>query len=176
MPVWMDMDTTRCKSLSLHKALLSWLLSLSAPVCIFLSSCMQAFPALAQVQALRRVNECLLAENRAMLRVLARLSETASMPETEDLWSSEIICPHFRPVLPLSQSHNLHFSFLLEPVPSFSAVFLSGRSCTLLMLASFGTEIHPSLHAFFTQYPLCLSEGSSAAPITHLINLPLKCI
>ncbi|XP_008277184.1 protein phosphatase 1 regulatory subunit 12A-like isoform X1 [Stegastes partitus] len=45
----------------------------------------KAFPALAQVQALRRVNECLLAENRAMLRVLARLSETASMPETEDL-------------------------------------------------------------------------------------------
>lgn len=52
---------------------------------ISLSSCMQAFPALAQVQALRRVNECLLAENRAMLRVLTRLSETASMPETEDL-------------------------------------------------------------------------------------------
>ncbi|XP_030590031.1 protein phosphatase 1 regulatory subunit 12B-like [Archocentrus centrarchus] len=46
---------------------------------------LKAFPALAQVQALRRVNECLLAENRAMLRVLARLSETASMPETEDL-------------------------------------------------------------------------------------------
>uniref|UniRef100_A0A096LRB9 Protein phosphatase 1, regulatory subunit 12B n=1 Tax=Poecilia formosa TaxID=48698 RepID=A0A096LRB9_POEFO len=45
----------------------------------------KAFPALAQVQALRRVNECLLAENRAMLRVLTRLSETASMPETEDL-------------------------------------------------------------------------------------------
>ncbi|XP_068996690.1 protein phosphatase 1 regulatory subunit 12A [Embiotoca jacksoni] len=45
----------------------------------------KAFPALAQVQALRRVNECLLAENKAMLRVLARLSETASMPETEDL-------------------------------------------------------------------------------------------
>ncbi|XP_037539783.1 protein phosphatase 1 regulatory subunit 12B [Nematolebias whitei] len=45
----------------------------------------KVFPALAQVQALRRVNECLLAENRAMLRVLARLSETASMPETEDL-------------------------------------------------------------------------------------------
>ncbi|XP_013765960.1 protein phosphatase 1 regulatory subunit 12B isoform X1 [Pundamilia nyererei] len=46
---------------------------------------LKAFPALAQVQTLRRVNECLLAENRAMLRVLARLSETASMPETEDL-------------------------------------------------------------------------------------------
>nr|XP_046252534.1 protein phosphatase 1 regulatory subunit 12A-like isoform X1 [Scatophagus argus] len=46
---------------------------------------LKAFPALAQVQSLRRVNECLLAENRAMLRVLARLSETASMPETEDL-------------------------------------------------------------------------------------------
>ncbi|KAG7221582.1 hypothetical protein INR49_017113 [Caranx melampygus] len=45
----------------------------------------KAFPALAQVQTLRRVNECLLAENRAMLRALARLSETASMPETEDL-------------------------------------------------------------------------------------------
>ncbi|XP_037629024.1 protein phosphatase 1 regulatory subunit 12A-like isoform X7 [Sebastes umbrosus] len=45
----------------------------------------KAFPALAQVQTLRRVNERLLAENRAMLRVLARLSETASMPETEDL-------------------------------------------------------------------------------------------
>ncbi|XP_028437849.1 protein phosphatase 1 regulatory subunit 12B isoform X1 [Perca flavescens] len=46
---------------------------------------LKAFPALAQVQTLRRVNECLLAENRAMLRVLTRLSETASMPETEDL-------------------------------------------------------------------------------------------
>ncbi|KAM9752868.1 protein phosphatase 1 regulatory subunit 12B-like isoform 3-T3 [Menidia menidia] len=46
---------------------------------------LKAFPALAQAQALRRVNKCLLAENRAMLRVLARLSETASMPETEDL-------------------------------------------------------------------------------------------
>ncbi|XP_055366177.1 protein phosphatase 1 regulatory subunit 12B [Betta splendens] len=46
---------------------------------------LKAVPALAQVQALRRVNECLLAENRAMLRALARLSETASMPETEDL-------------------------------------------------------------------------------------------
>nr|XP_040049752.1 protein phosphatase 1 regulatory subunit 12B-like isoform X6 [Gasterosteus aculeatus aculeatus] len=46
---------------------------------------LKAFPALAQVQTLRRVNECLLAENRAMLRALARLSETASMPETEDL-------------------------------------------------------------------------------------------
>ncbi|XP_078806484.1 protein phosphatase 1 regulatory subunit 12B isoform X2 [Oryzias latipes] len=45
----------------------------------------KAFPALAQVQSLRRMNERLLAENRAMLRVLARLSETASMPETEDL-------------------------------------------------------------------------------------------
>ncbi|KAM8863511.1 protein phosphatase 1 regulatory subunit 12B-like isoform 2-T2 [Spinachia spinachia] len=46
---------------------------------------LKAFPALAQVQTLRRVNECLLAENRAMVRALARLSETASMPETEDL-------------------------------------------------------------------------------------------
>ncbi|TNN73499.1 Protein phosphatase 1 regulatory subunit 12A [Liparis tanakae] len=46
---------------------------------------LKAVPALAQVRTLRRVNECLLAENRAMLRVLARLSETASMPETEDL-------------------------------------------------------------------------------------------
>ncbi|KAL6119262.1 uncharacterized protein ACO6RY_03873 [Pungitius sinensis] len=46
---------------------------------------LKAFPALAQVQTLRRVNEGLLAENRAMLRALARLSETASMPETEDL-------------------------------------------------------------------------------------------
>ncbi|XP_028307919.1 protein phosphatase 1 regulatory subunit 12A-like [Gouania willdenowi] len=45
----------------------------------------KAFPALAQVQTLRRVNERLLAENRAMLRALARASETASMPETEDL-------------------------------------------------------------------------------------------
>lgn len=66
----------------------TWPASLHAlclPLSVSLSSCMQAFPALAQVQALRRVNECLLAENRAMLRVLARLSETASMPETEDL-------------------------------------------------------------------------------------------
>ncbi|XP_061591442.1 protein phosphatase 1 regulatory subunit 12A-like isoform X1 [Cololabis saira] len=46
---------------------------------------LKAFPALAQVQSLRRMNERLLAENRAMLRVLARLSETVSMPETEDL-------------------------------------------------------------------------------------------
>ncbi|KAJ4934238.1 hypothetical protein JOQ06_007040 [Pogonophryne albipinna] len=45
----------------------------------------KAFPPLAQAQTLRRVNECLLAENKAMLRVLARLCETASMPETEDL-------------------------------------------------------------------------------------------
>ncbi|XP_033942994.1 protein phosphatase 1 regulatory subunit 12B isoform X1 [Pseudochaenichthys georgianus] len=45
----------------------------------------KAFPPLAQAQTLRRVNECLLAENKAMLRVLARLSETAAMPETEDL-------------------------------------------------------------------------------------------
>ncbi|XP_077368704.1 protein phosphatase 1 regulatory subunit 12B isoform X6 [Festucalex cinctus] len=46
---------------------------------------MKAFPALAQAQALRSVNERLLAENRALLRALARLSETASIPETEDL-------------------------------------------------------------------------------------------
>ncbi|XP_061652185.1 protein phosphatase 1 regulatory subunit 12B-like isoform X2 [Phyllopteryx taeniolatus] len=46
---------------------------------------MKAFPALAQAQALRSVNERLLAENRAFLRALARLSETASIPETEDL-------------------------------------------------------------------------------------------
>lgn len=45
----------------------------------------KAFPALTQVQTLRRLNQCLLAENRAMLRALARLSETAAMPETEDL-------------------------------------------------------------------------------------------
>ncbi|KAK7915777.1 hypothetical protein WMY93_011538 [Mugilogobius chulae] len=45
----------------------------------------KAFPALTQVQTLRRFNQCLVAENKAMLRALARLSETASMPETEDL-------------------------------------------------------------------------------------------
>ena len=76
-----------------------------------LSSSVQAFPALAQVQSLRRVNECLLAENRAMLRVLARLSETASMPETEDLWSSDVIRPSFSPPP----------ATLLLPPPSFSA-------------------------------------------------------
>ena len=52
-------------------------------LCVY--SCVQAFPALAQLQTLRRGNERLLAENRAMLRVLARLSELASLPETEDL-------------------------------------------------------------------------------------------
>ncbi|CAL1606582.1 unnamed protein product [Knipowitschia caucasica] len=45
----------------------------------------KAFPALSQVQTLRRFNQCLVAENKAMLRALARLSETAAMPETEDL-------------------------------------------------------------------------------------------
>lgn len=90
------------ESSSLHTAFLPLhALSLCRPLSVSLSSSVQAFPALAQVQSLRRVNECLLAENRAMLRVLARLSETASMPETEDLWSSDIISltphpfPHF---------------------------------------------------------------------------------
>ncbi|XP_036389708.1 protein phosphatase 1 regulatory subunit 12B isoform X1 [Megalops cyprinoides] len=46
---------------------------------------LKALPQLAQLQSLRWRNERLLAENRAMLRVLARLSEVASMPETEDL-------------------------------------------------------------------------------------------
>lgn len=59
------------------------------PLSAALSSSVQALPALAQVQSLRRVNERLLAENRAMLRVLARLPESVSMPETEDLWSSD---------------------------------------------------------------------------------------
>lgn len=63
--------------------------SVCRPLSAALSSSVQALPALAQVQSLRRVNERLLAENRAMLRVLARLSDSASMPETEDLWSSD---------------------------------------------------------------------------------------
>lgn len=63
--------------------------SVCRPLSAALSSSVQALPALAQVQSLRRVNERLLAENRAMLRVLARLSESASMPETEDLWPSD---------------------------------------------------------------------------------------
>ncbi|XP_012676306.1 protein phosphatase 1 regulatory subunit 12B-like isoform X5 [Clupea harengus] len=46
---------------------------------------LKAVPALVQVQAVRRSNERLLAENRAMLRVLARLSEMAALPESEDL-------------------------------------------------------------------------------------------
>lgn len=74
-----------CISFSLEMLCLPACVPLSASLSMSLSHCMQVFPALAQVQALRRVNECLLAENRAMLRILARLSETASMPETEDL-------------------------------------------------------------------------------------------
>ncbi|XP_019907650.1 protein phosphatase 1 regulatory subunit 12B isoform X2 [Esox lucius] len=46
---------------------------------------LKACPALAQLQALRSGNQRLLAENRAMLRVLSRLSQAASLPETEDL-------------------------------------------------------------------------------------------
>ncbi|XP_061114105.1 protein phosphatase 1 regulatory subunit 12B isoform X3 [Conger conger] len=46
---------------------------------------LKALPQLAQLQALRWRNERLQAENRAMLRVLARLSDMASLPETEDL-------------------------------------------------------------------------------------------
>ncbi|KAJ3586302.1 hypothetical protein NHX12_012702 [Muraenolepis orangiensis] len=47
----------------------------------------KAAPLLARVQALRRGNQWLLAENRAMLRVLSRLSDptAAHLPETEDL-------------------------------------------------------------------------------------------
>lgn len=57
----------------------------AGPLSAALSSSVQALPVLAQVQSLRGVNERLLAENRAMLRVLARLTDSASMPETEDL-------------------------------------------------------------------------------------------
>ncbi|XP_056304959.1 protein phosphatase 1 regulatory subunit 12B-like isoform X1 [Danio aesculapii] len=42
-------------------------------------------PALARLQALRRGNARLLVENKAMLRTLAHLSQTASLPESEDL-------------------------------------------------------------------------------------------
>ncbi|XP_064876859.1 protein phosphatase 1 regulatory subunit 12B-like isoform X3 [Oncorhynchus nerka] len=46
---------------------------------------LKALPVLAQLQALRSGKECLLAENRAMLRVLTHLSQMAFLPETEDL-------------------------------------------------------------------------------------------
>lgn len=126
---------------------LSACVPLSASLSVSLSPCVQVFPALAQVQALRRVNECLLAENRAMLRVLARLSETASMPETEDLWSfrsSALISS----LLYFSSTTNLHHSFflllLLQHLPFSSAVGLSGRS-RLLNDHLPHTAVHPSV-------------------------------
>lgn len=133
MPVWVDMY--RVSVLVLLSAHGLPPLPLHA-FSVSISSSMQAFPALAQVQTLRRVNECLLAENRAMLRVLARLSETASMPETEDLWSSDIIRPLFLPCSsPLLLLRHITSTLLCPPgassAPSSSAVFLSGRSCTL---------------------------------------------
>ncbi|XP_026099287.1 protein phosphatase 1 regulatory subunit 12B isoform X1 [Carassius auratus] len=45
----------------------------------------KTFPALARLQALRRGNASLLQENKAMLHSLARLTQTASLPETDDL-------------------------------------------------------------------------------------------
>ena len=83
-PPFFPVNSLYVRSVSLHTACLLHALSV-LPLSVSLSSSVQTFPALAQVHTLRRVNECLLAENRAMLRVLARLSETASMPETEDL-------------------------------------------------------------------------------------------
>ncbi|XP_016322191.1 protein phosphatase 1 regulatory subunit 12A isoform X1 [Sinocyclocheilus anshuiensis] len=46
---------------------------------------LKTFPALARLQALRRGNARLLQENQAMLRSLACLTQTASLPETDDL-------------------------------------------------------------------------------------------
>ncbi|XP_057175209.1 protein phosphatase 1 regulatory subunit 12B isoform X1 [Triplophysa rosa] len=46
---------------------------------------LKTLPALAWLQALRRRNERLLMENKAMLRTLARFSQTSSLPESEDL-------------------------------------------------------------------------------------------
>nr|XP_015197703.1 PREDICTED: protein phosphatase 1 regulatory subunit 12B-like isoform X1 [Lepisosteus oculatus] len=46
---------------------------------------LKSLPQLAQIQTLRWVNERLVAENRAMMRVIAKLSEVTSLPETEDL-------------------------------------------------------------------------------------------
>ncbi|XP_048033581.1 protein phosphatase 1 regulatory subunit 12B-like isoform X3 [Megalobrama amblycephala] len=46
---------------------------------------LKTLPALARLQALRRGNAHLLVENKAMLRTLAHLTQTASLPETEDL-------------------------------------------------------------------------------------------
>lgn len=83
-----DADIFLCESSCVHTAPPPphpCTLRLSAPLSAALSSSVQALPVLAQVQSLRGVNERLLAENRAMLRVLAHLTESASMPETEDL-------------------------------------------------------------------------------------------
>ncbi|KAG1941939.1 protein phosphatase 1 regulatory subunit 12B [Pimephales promelas] len=57
----------------------------SVPVPIIRGQAPKTLPALARLQALRRGNAHLLVENKAMLRTLARLSQTASLPETEDL-------------------------------------------------------------------------------------------
>ncbi|XP_073679330.1 protein phosphatase 1 regulatory subunit 12B isoform X2 [Garra rufa] len=46
---------------------------------------LKTFPALARLQALRRGNARLLLENKAMLRSLAHLTQTASLPESDDL-------------------------------------------------------------------------------------------
>lgn len=136
-PVWLERYTFQYESFSVHTACLPACF-LCLPLSVSLSSSVQAFPALAQVQSLRRVNECLLAENRAMLRVLARLSETASMPETEDLWSSGITCSHSSPSFPLlcHITSTLLFPSDASSAPSSSAVFLSGRSCTLPVLTT----------------------------------------
>lgn len=57
----------------------------SRPHHVWVSLYLQTLPALARLQVLRRGNARLLVENKAMLRTLARLSQTASLPETEDL-------------------------------------------------------------------------------------------
>ncbi|XP_041083470.1 protein phosphatase 1 regulatory subunit 12B-like isoform X2 [Polyodon spathula] len=46
---------------------------------------LKSLPQLGQVQTLRQVNERLVAENRAMKRVIGRLSRLTPLPETEDL-------------------------------------------------------------------------------------------
>ncbi|XP_041083797.1 protein phosphatase 1 regulatory subunit 12B-like isoform X2 [Polyodon spathula] len=46
---------------------------------------LKSLPQLGQVQTLRQVNERLVAENRAMKRVIDRLSRLTPLPETEDL-------------------------------------------------------------------------------------------
>ncbi|XP_026055103.1 protein phosphatase 1 regulatory subunit 12B-like isoform X4 [Carassius auratus] len=46
---------------------------------------LKTFPALARLQALRRGNARLLQENKAMLRSLAHFTQTASLPESDDL-------------------------------------------------------------------------------------------